>query len=454
MLDLPELSSAALHCSTEMRAQLCTLFPGSIARQLWCEFKNGAIHRVGIHACVRLSEDGGAPYVVILNVDVAGRRKQFLLPVMESECVPVVSGTAWLKGPGCCRLLPDATIQPAFWQALVCFGQRRNTLGDHAAPRHVEVFSAEQSNTLAIVDGHLCTKLYSSLLPGPNIEVEMVRHVGGTGIRFGLRLLGLISLNKKPVAALQEAQHYLDRAEQSLDGSWHEQAGKIRTMACQFGRHTAMLHGALLDATDPILKPAKFTEENIGQLEQDVRADLSATRDGLAPGTSGNRLAWDRGLAILNGLEPQASEQRIRIDGDIHLDQVLFSRGEVYFADFEGEAARDGANRRACSHPLRDVARLLRSFYYTALETLDDVFSGRVRGSLFLSDCCQEACLAGYAASARLREAAWKPLHWIQLLQRVLYEMRNELRHRSAWIQLPAASTGASSETLPQLPHR
>ena len=172
MLDLPELSSAALHCSSEMRAQLCTLFPGSIALQRWCGFKNGAIHRVGIHACVRLSEDGGAPHVGILNVDVAGRRKQFLLPVMESECVPVVSGTAWLKGPGCCRLLPDATIQPAFWQALVCFGQRRNTLGDHAAPRHVEVFSGEQSNTLAIVDGHLCIKLYSSLLPRPNVEVE------------------------------------------------------------------------------------------------------------------------------------------------------------------------------------------------------------------------------------------------------------------------------------------
>ena len=68
--------------------------------------------------------------------------------------------------------------------------------------------------------------------------------------------------------------------------------------------------------------------------------------------------------------------------------------------------------------------------------------------ALFLSDCCQEACLAGYAASARLREAAWKSLLWIQLLQRVLYEMR----HRPAWTSIPLLALGPLLKRCPNSP--
>jgi maltose alpha-D-glucosyltransferase/alpha-amylase len=55
---------------------------------------------------------------------------------------------------------------------------------------------------------------------------------------------------------------------------------------------------------------------------------------------------------------------RIRIHGDCHLGQVLWTGRDFVFLDFEGDATLPISERRIKRSPLRDVARMLRSFHH------------------------------------------------------------------------------------------
>src|SRR5438045_9761819 len=73
---------------------------------------------------------------------------------------------------------------------------------------------------------------------------------------------------------------------------------------------------------------------------------------------------------------------RIRIHGDYHLGQVLFTGNDFVIIDFEGEPARPLSERRIKRGALRDVAGMLRSFHYAPYA----VVFGQSEGSVIRSE--------------------------------------------------------------------
>lgn len=141
---------------------------------------------------------------------------------------------------------------------------------------------------------------------------------------------------------------------------------------------------------------------------------------------------------------------KIRIHGDYHLGQVLYTGKDFVITDFEGEPARSFSERRLKRSPLRDVAGMIRSFHYAAYGSLflDNQIRQEDYPKLmpfveqwyhYMSGFFMEAYLETVKGSSFIpkEKADLEILMTTFLLEKAVYELNYELNNRPDWVIIP-----------------
>jgi maltose alpha-D-glucosyltransferase/alpha-amylase len=144
------------------------------------------------------------------------------------------------------------------------------------------------------------------------------------------------------------------------------------------------------------------------------------------------------------------SAMKIRIHGDYHLGQVLYTGKDFVIIDFEGEPARALSERRLKRSAFRDLAGMLRSFHYAANVTLQkhaalkpddlpilepwvDLWYHCV-SAIFMNHYSKEIGDSMIVPSDNQQKTV---LMDVFLLQKALYELSYELNNRPDWVIIP-----------------
>ncbi|MFH1778153.1 MAG: maltose alpha-D-glucosyltransferase [Candidatus Omnitrophota bacterium] len=149
-------------------------------------------------------------------------------------------------------------------------------------------------------------------------------------------------------------------------------------------------------------------------------------------------------------LEKKISAMKIRIHGDYHLGQVLFTGKDFVIIDFEGEPQRPLSERRLKRSPLRDIAGMVRSFHYAAYAGLLKHQWVNQEDKNFLElwikawyHYISSVFLRSYLVTTQ--DAQFLPkkreefmvIFEAFLLEKAVYELGYELNNRPDWIIIP-----------------
>jgi maltokinase len=318
------------------------------------------------------------------------------------------------------------------------------------------VLSAEQSNTSLVYGEESILKVFRRLSPGPNPDLEVTTALARLGSSHVAEPYGWIETRLDGVpTSLAILSRYLRLAS---DG-WSLAATSVRDLyatgdatgdgvraadaggdfaseARRLGITTAQVHADLAVAfgTDELSPDAinELTEQMYRKLDQAVVAVPELGRY--------QEMIGDAYSSLAKHNSPVPAQ---RVHGDYHLGQVLRTTESGWVVlDFEGEPATPLAERRARSSPLRDVAGMLRSFDYAARHqlighpeqvTLNAVASDWVRRNA-------SAFCAGYAEAGGPDPDANEVLLRALQLDKAVYEVLYEARHRPSWLQIPLDS--------------
>ncbi|TMB99468.1 MAG: maltose alpha-D-glucosyltransferase, partial [Chloroflexi bacterium] len=361
---------------------------------------------------------------------------------------------------------------------------------------------AEQSNNSVVFGERLILKVFRRLEEGVNPELEVGRFLTEkTNFSQIAPLAGSLEYRRdrgEPVSlavvqgyvpnqgdawqyTLTTLAHYLKAMEVPATGTPPVLPGNLvqassldlpevatRTIggyidsARLLGRRTAELHLALAsDPDDPAFAAERISPQDQRSIYQSLNGlamrSLELLRSQL------NRLpedAKDEGRRVLEleariaqalraFLARRVTTTRIRVHGDYHLGQVLYTGHDFVIIDFEGEPSRSLYERRLKRLALRDVAGMLRSFSYashTALrsEQLQASTSPRLESwARFWVDSVSAAFLRSYLTTAGTASFVPQTTEDLDLqlstmlLEKALYELRYELNSRPEWVRIP-----------------
>jgi len=312
------------------------------------------------------------------------------------------------------------------------------------------VLTGEQSNTSLVFGESAIFKVFRRVSAGPNPDLEVASALARLGSSHIAEPYGWIETRIDGAGAvLAILSRYLRAASDGWslaatsvrdlyateDGRAAEAGGDFAGEAERLGVATAQVHQDLAEA----FGRSELDPEAIRELAEQMyrRLDLA-----IAAVPELGRYADKVGDAYSNLAKLINPVPAQRVHGDYHLGQVMRTQAGWVVLDFEGEPASPLAQRRARSTPLRDVAGMLRSFDYAArhqLLTHPDAERLAPKASDWVRRNGDAFC-AGYAAAGGLDPAENSVLLRAMLLDKAVYEVIYEARHRPTWVPIPLES--------------
>ncbi len=388
-------------------------------------------------------------------------------------------------------------------------GEAGNRLGEYhpkaggQLPASV-LLGLEQSNTSFRYGDSLCMKLYRKIDVGTAPEIEMCRRLTDqTQFRNLPFYLGSLDYSKShrerySLGVLQNFvpnegdgwqlsldhvlryfEDVLSRASRgieppalpALSGTplpipelLHEMIGEFYLeMVEKLAERTAQMHLALGSLTsEPDFAPEPFTslyQRSIYQaMTEQVKRNMIILREAM-PGIPDSAKAMaeellSREQEILDSFEPVRREKidtvKVRIHGDYHLGQVLYTGNDFVILDFEGEPARSLSERKIKRSVYRDLAGMLRSFDYAAFNVLLNNATIRPEDRKALQPWAElwsfyvgQHFIEVYTEKTRERELIPADPRQRELLLRsylmnkAVYELNYELNNRPDWAAIP-----------------
>lgn len=377
--------------------------------------------------------------------------------------------------------------------------------GKKGVPDSSHIFKAEQSNTSIVYDNRLFLKIFRRIEDGINPDAELTRYLsenrkwpqvpvfaGAIEYRTPDAEPIVISLMQSCVANQTDAWSYtLDQVKIFYDQILAKQKertdeleldpSKQKALAFDLNAKKILIDGFYLemlkalgkrvgemhlnlssDYDDDDFRPEPFStlyqrsvyqamgsqarrvlqllKKNIEKLPLDVQGEA-------VPIIESEKEIYLRLKMILDN---KFSAKKIRIHGDLHLGQALFTGKDFVIFDFEGEPSKPLSERRIKRSALRDIAGMLRSFHYAAYSTL--LLNKSVRNEdisilEYAADCwyklVSDVFLKSYfdtIGNAEFLPKAQKELNLlmqIYLLDKAIYELGYELNNRPDWLVIP-----------------
>jgi maltokinase len=324
------------------------------------------------------------------------------------------------------------------------------------------VLGAEQSNTSLVFGDQVILKVLRRLFPGANPDLEVADALARLGSPRVAAPRGWIEtdVDGEPVL-LAVLSEFLSGA---ADG-WTLALAQLHRLQARHGAYGQEYLTGPVPAGGPADAAAAlpFTTEagQLGQATAGLHADMArafgsramtaAELTGLAADLNGKLSAAITAVPLLQGFEAKIRSAYAgladlrqpvsvqRIHGDYHLGQVLLGEHGWVALDFEGEPAVPLAIRRAPAPALRDVAGMLRSFDYAARHQLVGHPEPGPAAAIAADWVrqCQAAFCAGYAAGGGADPAGHHVLLRALTLEKAVYEVVYEHRHRPSWLPIP-----------------
>ena len=378
-------------------------------------------------------------------------------------------------------------------------------VGKNELPLHSRVLLAEQSNTSILYDNRFFFKMYRSPEEGNNPELEIIKTLTeNTGFRNFPTFCGALEYRKPNSentalgilvdyisnegnaweftqssidhyfdSIISDKEHLLFNSRSDTNNVIAETGiEKMKELAGPFflemikllGRRTAEMHMALASVKNKkefALEPFSLLYQK--SLYQSFRTLIKRTNNQMK--LSKRKLNEDQKILINDILKNESillntikytlekkkiHSAKIRVHGDYHLGQVLFTGKDFIIIDFEGEPTRSLTARQLKHCPFKDVAGMLRSFHYA-------IYMGNLENESKIPESAgllepwlevwyelvRETFVGSYLETAEnapfipKEEKQIKDLLSVFTIEKAVYEADYEFNNRPDWLHIP-----------------